>query len=228
MSLLSKAKKLIKPFRPLLGALPVVGPIARAAEAVGQLHKRFVQPATRTIKTMGALVGGSMPTPMAIAQRLGTSIGQPGDISRINAQLAREASMLGLGRGFGFGAAGAAMGGGALVARGAIGWVLSATGRAIAWITASGARFSKRKAWDLAKRVGLETAALTLGMGAIELAQWLFGDPAAMPGRRRRRGISHGQLQTAKRVNRRVLAMVCDLQDMGKVKVTGVRRGVCK
>lgn len=95
-------------------------------------------------------------------------------------------------------ALGGAVGG---IARGVVGLVRTATGKIRGVILQSGKFISRRNAVALAKRVGLDAAAVTLGISALELSEMVMDEVSR---RRRRRGITARDLSTARRVNRQL------------------------
>lgn len=91
------------------------------------------------------------------------------------------------------------------VVRGAI---RSARGLITRFVLPSGATVSRKQAVALAKQVGLDAAAVALGVTAVELAEAVMQETSRP---RRRRGITGRQLANARRVNRMVKKMACDL-----------------
>lgn len=87
-----------------------------------------------------------------------------------------------------FGGAGAMVGAAAGVVR-------SVGGKILRVILPSGRVVGRKKAVDLAKRVGLEAAAVALGITAVEMAQMVMDDTGT---RRRRGGITSSQLRTTR------------------------------
>lgn len=91
-----------------------------------------------------------------------------------------------------------AMGGAALRTLPAIGGAVMGAGRAVV------AAATKKNAVKLAKVLGVQGAATALGIGAIELAQWVIDD-AKRKGRGR--GVTAAQLRTTRRTMRKVMGM---------------------
>ncbi|MBI4598007.1 MAG: hypothetical protein HY737_06375 [Candidatus Omnitrophica bacterium] len=90
----------------------------------------------------------------------------------------------------------------------AVGAIRNAAGRIVGFITSSGRRISPKTAASVAKKIGIEAAAVALGITAFELAEMLF-DQAARP--RRRRGLSYRDIRTARRVCRTISTMQTQL-----------------
>ena len=84
----------------------------------------------------------------------------------------------------------------------------SATGRITRIILASGQSISRKGVVKLVKQIGLEAAAITLAISAVEVAE-IFVQESTKP--RRRRGLTPAQLSNAQRVNRRVLSFAKQL-----------------
>jgi len=93
--------------------------------------------------------------------------------------------------------------------------IRSASGRIVGFFV-GGRRISRKKAVMLAKKVGLDAAAMALGITAVELSQAILEESGAP---RRGRGITATQLRNARRVNRRIISMTKDLQAIGSVTV---------
>lgn len=96
----------------------------------------------------------------------------------------------------------------------------TSTGK-ISGFLVGGRRISRKSAVKLAKEVGIGTAAATLGIGAVELAQAILDESTT---RRRRRGITARDLANARRVACKVSRMARDLN----VKPAARRTGVCR
>lgn len=118
-------------------------------------------------------------------------------------------------------------GGGALVRAGAAvvpGLIRTATGRISSIVLPSGQKFSRKRAAQLIKRVGFQTAAAALGVGIIELAEILLADAETTARRRRGRGITAAQVRNARRTACAVSRLARDLQ----VKPAPARRRTCR
>ena len=84
-----------------------------------------------------------------------------------------------------------------------------------------GRRISRKAAVKLAREVGIGTAAATLGIGAVELAQAIMDESTT---RRRRRGITARDLSNARRVNCKIARYARDLG----IKPAPARRRTCR
>jgi len=104
----------------------------------------------------------------------------------------------------------------------------TATGRISSIVLASGQRFSRKSAAALIRKVGLEAAAVALGIGVVEAAEILLADSQAQARRRRGRGITAAQLRNAKRVNCTVKRMAADLGCGVRATPTRRRKTSCR
>lgn len=96
----------------------------------------------------------------------------------------------------------------------------TATGRISSIVLPSGQRFSRKRAAALIRRVGLDVASVALGIGIIEAAEILLAESKP----RRRRGITHRQIASARRVACMVSKMARDLN----VKPAPRRTSTCR
>lgn len=104
----------------------------------------------------------------------------------------------------------------AAVGRGMFGLIRSATGRISGVRLGSGTFVSRKKMVALAKRVGIEAAAIALGITVVSLAEAIATTPT-----RRRRGISAADIRRTRSTLRKVCVLTNDLKT-----VTG-RKRVC-
>jgi len=88
----------------------------------------------------------------------------------------------------------------------AAGVVRTAAGKIRGVMTSAGRFVSSSKAAALARKVGLETAAVALGVSAVELAEMILADQERK-GRRRGRGVSGADLRRTRRTIRTVERM---------------------
>jgi len=88
----------------------------------------------------------------------------------------------------------------------AAGIVRTAAGKVRGVMTSAGRFVSSTKAAALAKKVGLETAAVALGVSAVELAEMVLADQEQR-GRRRSRGVSGTDLKRTRRTIRTIERM---------------------
>lgn len=93
----------------------------------------------------------------------------------------------------------------------------TSTGKISGVMLGSGQWVSKKSMIDLAKRIGIDAAALALGITVVELAEAIATQP-----RRRRRGISAADLRTTRRTIRNVTNIGKDL------KALSTGRRVCR
>jgi len=96
------------------------------------------------------------------------------------------------------------LGAGGLVGA-AAGVLRTAAGKIRGVVLASGRFLSTRKAAALARRVGIEAAAVGLGIGAVELAEMVLADSESRA-RRRGRGISGADLRRTRRTIKKVMS----------------------
>ena len=104
----------------------------------------------------------------------------------------------------------------ATIGRGMMGLIRSTTGRISGVRLGSGTFISRKKMVALAKRVGIEAAALALGITVVQLAESIATTPT-----RRRRGISAADIRRTRSTLRKVCVLTNDLK-----AVTG-RKRVC-
>lgn len=122
-------------------------------------------------------------------------------------------------------ASGAGLVGGAMSV--AAGLVRTASGAIRGVMTTAGKFISSKKAVALAKRVGLDTAAVALGIGAVDLAQMVLADSAR---RGRGRGITAASMRTTKRTMRAVMGLhrqivqACSSSGFGRRRSSGSSR----
>lgn len=102
---------------------------------------------------------------------------------------------------------------------GAIGVIRSATGKILRVIMPGGRSVSRKNAVALIKRVGIDAAAVALGISAVEAAQMLLDDVTT---KRRGRGLSAANIRTAKRVCRTISSMQRSLAECARPR--SVRR----
>lgn len=93
--------------------------------------------------------------------------------------------------------------------RGAIGLIRSSTGRISGVRLGSGQFVSRKKAVALAKRVGIEAAALGLGITVLEMAEMVATAPT-----RRARGISASDIRRTKSTLRKVCTISKQFADV--------------
>lgn len=87
-----------------------------------------------------------------------------------------------------------------------------------------GKRITRKNAVALVKRIGLEAAALALGISILEMAQVVASAPT-----RRARGISGGDMKRTRRTLRKINSLACQLQEFcgtSRTKI-GKKRAVC-
>lgn len=99
----------------------------------------------------------------------------------------------------------AMLGLGGAVAGVAMGVVRTASGLIRGVITQGGRFVSSRKAVELAKRVGIDAAAVALGVTSVELAQMVLQETSRPRGRGK--GITAAQLRTTGRTMRKIETM---------------------
>lgn len=97
------------------------------------------------------------------------------------------------------------------------------TGRVAGVVLPSGAKYSKKRAAALIRKVGFEVAATALGISLYEAAELLLAD-AQTASRRRRRGITYAQVRNARRTACMVSRLARDLN----VKPAPRSRGTCR
>lgn len=97
------------------------------------------------------------------------------------------------------------------------------TGRVAGVVLPSGARYSKKRAAALIRKVGFEVAATALGISLYEAAELLLAD-AQTSSRRRRRGLTYAQVRNARRTACMVSRLARDLN----VKPAPRSRGTCR
>ena len=114
------------------------------------------------------------------------------------------------------GAAGAMAGGAVVVASRALALIKDRVASVL------GKRLSIRRIAAIIKRIGPTVAATALGLSAVEIAQVLAASP-----QRRARGISASNIRTTKRTIKKIIGVACQVQQVGTIKVSGIRRG-CK
>ena len=85
-----------------------------------------------------------------------------------------------------------------------------------------GKNLSIRRIVAIIKRLGPTVAATALGLSAVEIAQLLAASPS-----RRARGISASNIRTTKRTIKKIVGVACQVQQVGTIKVSGIKRG-CK
>ena len=85
-----------------------------------------------------------------------------------------------------------------------------------------GKNLSIRRIVAIIKRLGPTVAATALGLSAVEIAMLLAASPT-----RRARGISASNIRTTKRTIKKIIGVACQVQQVGTIKVSGIRRG-CK
>lgn len=112
--------------------------------------------------------------------------------------------------------AGRALLGSGIVA-GAVGIVRTAAGAIRGVMTAGGRFISSRKAVELAKRVGIDAAAVALGISAVEMAQMVL-DEGVKP-RRRGKGITAASMRTTRRTMRQIERMHTQIHRAARVAV---------
>ena len=112
---------------------------------------------------------------------------------------------------------GAAVGGFA-AARGAISALLKLASMKI------GRRMTRASAVSLVKRIGIEAAALALGLSIVEMASIVASAPS-----RRSRGISASDVKRTKRTLRKINSIACQLKEtVGSRASFGRKKAVCK
>ena len=88
-----------------------------------------------------------------------------------------------------------------------------------------GKRITRKNAIALIKRVGIDAAALALGLSVLEMAQIVASEPS-----RRMRGISGGDIKRTRRTLRKINNLACTLREFcgsGRTSI-GRKRAVCK
>jgi hypothetical protein len=85
------------------------------------------------------------------------------------------------------------------------GIVRTAAGKMRGVFTSAGRFVSSRKAVELAKKVGIDTAAVALGIGTVELAQMLLDDAGSK--HKRGRGVTAAQMRTTRRTMTKIESM---------------------
>lgn len=133
---------------------------------------------------MSAMLPAAMPAILGGARVLGTALGT----TRVGAALGLGGSLL------------------PAVARGAVGVLRTVAGKIRGVVLSSGRFVSSAKAAALAKRVGMEAAAVALGVSAVELAEMVLADQEKKS-RRRGRGVSGADLRRTRRTIRTVERM---------------------
>lgn len=108
---------------------------------------------------------------------------------------------------------------GAGIVAGAAGVVRSVGGKILRVIMPGGRAVSRKRAVELAKRVGIDAAAVALGITAVDMAQMVLDDTST---KRRGRSITSAQLRTTRSTMRRVRAM--HRQIVGYCGTAGYRR----
>ena len=108
--------------------------------------------------------------------------------------------------------------GGMAAARGAIAAMLKLASAKI------GRRITRSSVVSLVKRIGLQAAALALGLSVAEMASIVASAPA-----RRARGISASDVKRTKRTLRKINSIACQLKDTIGTRATfGRKKAVCK
>ncbi len=88
-----------------------------------------------------------------------------------------------------------------------------------------GKRITRKNAIALIKRVGIDAAALALGLTVLEMAQIVASEPS-----RRMRGISGGDIKRTRRTLRKINNLACTLREFcgtGRTSI-GRKKAVCK
>ena len=88
-----------------------------------------------------------------------------------------------------------------------------------------GKRITRKNAISLIKRVGIDAAALALGLTVLEMAQIVASEPS-----RRMRGISGGDIKRTRRTLRKINNLACTLREFcgsGRTSI-GRKKAVCK
>ena len=213
-------------------ALPIAATFAGplAATAVSAVAPGGMRPPIRQPK-----VGGEMPFSLTnVGTRIGSSLVDAAELLAI--QAGRNVLERNLGGGnavapvpqqqvglvtrvpgfIGGGAASGAIAAGGIAARSALGIIKAKVALAL------GKRMSIRRISQIIKRLGPSVASIALGLTAVEIAQIMASSPA-----RRARGISASNIRVTKRTIKKIIGVACQVQQVGTIKVSGMRRG-CK
>lgn len=189
---------------PALGAVTGIKPLAALPGSASNPYPAAgsplpMLPASIAPSAFGALPGGAplmtsmlpaaMPAILGGAARIGTALGT----TRV-------------GRALGLGGSSLIAGAGGALISGAAGVLRTVAGKIRGVVLSSGRFVSSAKAAALAKRVGMEAAAVALGVSAVELAEMVLADQEKKS-RRRGRGVSGADLRRTRRTIRTVERM---------------------
>ena len=180
-------------------------------------------------------VGGEMPFSLTgVGTRIASSLVDTAELLAIQAGRSGIERSLGIGNavspvpiqqvglvtrvpGFiGGGAAAGRIAAGGIAARSALGIIKDKVALAL------GKRMSLRRIGQIIKRLGPSVASIALGLTAVEIAQIMASTPS-----RRARGISASNIRVTKRTIKKIIGVACQVQQVGTIKVSGMRRG-CK
>lgn len=208
--------KVARAVAPITSFIP--GPIGMASMAVTALSAasaaRKAQAQSVPEAVMGAGIGAGfdlsqlvlpggaiVPGPTATPSFMPLALPRPAAASILPSGGFQMAGLPSVGGLFGRLGAGSLVGG---AARAAVGLVRTAAGKVRGVFLASGRFISSKKGAALAKRVGIDAAAVALGVSTVEVAEMVL---ASQEGARRGRGLSARDMRTTRRTMRTVMSL---------------------